>query len=47
LVSKDIQLYLLDQEVQSSDYLAILNAELDSFGTALLESIAEKVWNDG
>ena len=44
---KDIQLYLLDQEVQSSDYSAILNAELDSSGTALLESIAGKVWNDG
>ena len=29
------------------DYLAILNAELDSSGTALLGSIAEKVWNDG
>jgi hypothetical protein len=46
LVSKDIQLHLLDQEVQSNDYSAILNAELDSSGTALLGSIAEKVWND-
>ena len=47
LVSKDIQLHLLDQEVQSSGYSAILNAESDSSGTALLVNIAEKVWNDG